>query len=164
MAQRQANAAQRQTETADRGLLNDRYQKATEMLRPGSGGGTATSSETLIAEDQINTLRPDLPTDIEPDGHQARSGLATLSTSCSWTTWATCPRKPRGGAALHSHRRTLRTAVPGHNVKPGLLPVGAHLRQPHVHRGGHRPGGPSFGHPGIRRPQRLVVTTMEPRS
>ena len=32
VAERQANAAQLQAETADRGLLNDRYQKATEML------------------------------------------------------------------------------------------------------------------------------------
>ncbi len=32
VAERQANAAQRQAETADRGLLNDRYQKATEMV------------------------------------------------------------------------------------------------------------------------------------
>ena len=35
----------------------------------------------------------------------------------------------------------------------GLLPVGAHLRQPHGHGGGHRPGRTSLGHPGIRRPQ-----------
>ena len=27
-------------------------------------------------------------------------------------------------------------AVPGHHVKPGLLGVGAHLRQPHGHRRG----------------------------
>ena len=42
---------------------------------------------------------------------------------------------------------------PGHHVQPGLLPVGAHLRQPNGHGGGHRPGGPPLGHPGIRRPQ-----------
>ena len=35
VAERQANAARRQAETADRGLLNDRHQKAVEML--GSG-------------------------------------------------------------------------------------------------------------------------------
>ena len=35
----------------------------------------------------------------------------------------------------------------------GLLPVGAHLRQSHGHRGGHRPGGASLGHPGIQCPQ-----------
>ena len=29
-----------------------------------------------------------------------------------------------------AHRRTLRAAVPGHHVKPGLLGVAAHLRQP----------------------------------
>ena len=57
------------------------------------------------------------------------------------------------GAALHPHRRTLRAPVPGYHLQPGLLPVGAHLRQPHAHRGGHRPGGPSLGHPGIQRPQ-----------
>ena len=60
-------------------------------------------------------------------------------------------RRVRG--ALHPHRRTLRTPVPGHHVQPGLLPVGTHLRQPHGHGGGHRPGGPSLGHPGIRRAQ-----------
>ena len=63
---------------------------------------------------------------------------------------------PRGRGvrgALHAHRRTLRTPVPGHHVQPGLLPVGAHLRQPNGHGGGHRPGGPPLGHPGIRRPQ-----------
>ena len=67
------------------------------------------------------------------------------------------PRRPRLPApgrrgvrgALHPHRRALRTEVPGHHVKPGLLGVGAHLRQPHGHRGGHRPGGASLGHPGI---------------
>ena len=32
------------------------------------------------------------------------------------------------------HRRTLRTQVAGHHVQPGLLGVGAHLRQPHGHR------------------------------
>ena len=32
VAERQADTAQRQAETADRGLLNDRYQKAAEML------------------------------------------------------------------------------------------------------------------------------------
>ena len=50
-------------------------------------------------------------------------------------------------------RRTLRAPVPGHHLQPGLLPVGAHLRQPNGHRGRHRPGGPSLGHPGIQRPQ-----------
>ena len=35
----------------------------------------------------------------------------------------------------------------------GLLPVGAHFRQPHGHGGSHRPGGPPLGHPGIRCPQ-----------
>ena len=32
VAERQASATQRQAETADRGLLNDRYQKSAEML------------------------------------------------------------------------------------------------------------------------------------
>ena len=31
--------------------------------------------------------------------------------------------------------------------------VGTHLRQPHGHRRGHRPGGAPLGHPGIRRAQ-----------
>ena len=35
---------------------------------------------------------------------------------------------------LHPHRRTLRAEVAGHHVQPGLLRVGAHLRQPHGHR------------------------------
>ena len=37
---------------------------------------------------------------------------------------------------LHPHRRTLRTQVVGHHVKPGLLGVGTHLCQPHGHRRG----------------------------
>ena len=37
---------------------------------------------------------------------------------------------------LHPHRRTLRAQIVGHHVKPGLLGVGAHLRQPHGHRRG----------------------------
>ena len=40
------------------------------------------------------------------------------------------------GGPLHPHRRTLRAPVVGHHVKPGLLGVGAHLRQPHGHRRG----------------------------
>ncbi len=63
------------------------------------------------------------------------------------------PRGRRVRGALHAHRRTLRAPVPGHHVQPVLLPVGANLRQPHGHGGGHRPGGPPLGHPGIRRPQ-----------
>ena len=38
------------------------------------------------------------------------------------------PRGRRVRGALHAHRRTLRTPVPGHHVQPGLLPVGAYLR------------------------------------
>ena len=45
---------------------------------------------------------------------------------------------------LHSDSRTLRAEVPGHHLQPGLLRVGAHLRQPHGHRCGHRPGGASI--------------------
>ena len=60
---------------------------------------------------------------------------------------------PQGGrgvrSALHPYRRTLRTPVPGHNVKPGVLRVGAYLRQPHGHRGGHRPGGAPLRHPRV---------------
>ena len=40
------------------------------------------------------------------------------------------------GHPLHPHRRTLRAQIVGHHVKPGLLGVGAHLRQPHGHRRG----------------------------
>ena len=54
------------------------------------------------------------------------------------------PRSRRVRGALHAHRRTLRTPVSGHHVQLGLLLVGAHLRQPHGHRGGH---------PGVRRLQ-----------
>ena len=63
------------------------------------------------------------------------------------------PQGAEESGALHAHRRTLRTPLPGHHVQPGLLPVGAHLRQPNGHGCGHRPGGPPLGHPGIRRPQ-----------
>ena len=50
---------------------------------------------------------------------------------------------------LHSDRRTLRTPVAGHHVQPGLLRVGTHLRQPHGHRRGNRPGRPPLRHPGV---------------
>ena len=63
------------------------------------------------------------------------------------------PQGSRGvRGPLHPDRRTLRAEIAGHNVQPGLLGVGAHLRQPHGHRG-HRPGGASLRHPGIQRPQ-----------
>ena len=61
----------------------------------------------------------------------------TTSTSCSWTTWATCPRSPRSHEVLFTliAERYERLVV-GHHVKPGLLGVGAHLCQPHGHRRG----------------------------
>ena len=37
---------------------------------------------------------------------------------------------------FHPNRRTLRTEIVGHHLQPGLLGVGAHLRQPHGHRRG----------------------------
>ena len=37
---------------------------------------------------------------------------------------------------LHPDHRTLRAQIVGHRVKPGLLGVGTHLRQPPGHRGG----------------------------
>ena len=43
-------------------------------------------------------------------------------------------RRVRG--TLRPHRRTLRAQIAGHQVKPGLLRVGAHLCQPHGHRRG----------------------------
>ena len=46
------------------------------------------------------------------------------------------PRRRGVRGPLHPHRRTLRAQIVGHHVKPGLLGVGAHLRQPHGHRRG----------------------------
>ena len=59
------------------------------------------------------------------------------------------PGRRRVRSVIHPHRRTLRTKVAGHNLEPGLLGVGAHIRQPHGHRRGHRPGGASFRDPGV---------------
>ena len=72
------------------------------------------------------------------------SAIWTCPASCaSWTTSTSCsstglPAPGRRGirGPLHPHRRTLRAPVVGHHVKPGLLGVGAHLRQPHRHRRG----------------------------
>ena len=77
-----------------------------------------------------------------PENCWQPSGTWICSVGCaSWTTLTS------------AHRRTPRTQVAGHHAQPGLLPVGAHLRQPHGHGRGHRPGGPPPGHHGIRRPQ-----------
>ena len=38
------------------------------------------------------------------------------------------PRRRGVRGPLHPHRGTLRTQVPGHHLKPGLLRVGAYLR------------------------------------
>ena len=74
------------------------------------------------------------------------------TTSCCWTTWGTCPKGPKSPRCSSRSSPNATNAGPGHHVQPGLLPVGAHLRQPNGHGGGHRPGGPPLGHPGIRRP------------
>ena len=57
------------------------------------------------------------------------------------------------GSALHPDHRAVRTLVLGNNLDPGLVPVGAHLRQSHGNGGGQRPGGASLCPLGIRRPQ-----------
>ena len=44
-----------------------------------------------------------------------------LPAGTTWGTW----KGPKSPGALHTHRRTLRTPVPGHHVQPGLLPVGS---------------------------------------
>ena len=77
----------------------------------------------------------------------------TPSTSCSWMTWATCPRAPRNPRCSSPSSPNATSAVIGHHLQPGLLRVGAHLRQSHGHRRGHRPRRPPLGHPGIRRAQ-----------
>jgi len=41
----------------------------------------------------------------------------------------------------------LRTAQRDHHHEPGLLELDPHLPGPHDRDGGHRPGGPSRGHP-----------------
>ena len=69
------------------------------------------------------------------------------------------PRLPapgcRGiGGALHAHRRTLRTAGPWESPPIWSCSQWEHIfANPMSNRGGHRPGGPPLGHPGIRGPQ-----------
>ena len=64
-------------------------------------------------------------------------GSSTATTSCCWTTWATCPRGPRSrSCSSPSSQNATSASRPGHHLQPGLLPVGAHLRQPHGHCGG----------------------------
>ena len=57
------------------------------------------------------------------------------------------------GSALHPDHRAVRTLVLGNNLDPGLVPVGAHIRQSDGNGGGQRSGGASLCHLGIRRPQ-----------
>ena len=73
----------------------------------------------------------------------------TTSTSCSRTTWATCPKVTGSPRSSSLSSPNARTQVPGHHVQLGLLRVGAHLRQPHGHRRSHRPGGASLRNPGV---------------
>ena len=76
-------------------------------------------------------------------GRQARSGPAPPAAQAGQLRLP-APRRPglpapgrrRVRGPLHPDRRTLRTPVVGHYVKPGLLGVGTHLRQPHGHRRG----------------------------
>ena len=44
----------------------------------------------------------------------------------------------------------IRLDLSGGNLKPGLLPVGPDLPEPHGHRRGHRPGGTSLCDPRVR--------------
>ena len=73
----------------------------------------------------------------------------TTATSCSSTTWATCPRAPRSPRSSSHSSPNATNGGPWASVKPGLLGVGTHLRQPHGHRRGHRPGGPPLRNPGV---------------
>ena len=99
-------------------------------------------------------FRPGLPPGAGTPGRQARPLAAATITKARQLRFPAAgrpgvpaPRGRRVQGALQAHRLTLRAPVPGHHIQPGLLPVGAHLRQPNGHGGGHRPGGPPLGHP-----------------
>ena len=63
-------------------------------------------------------------------GASATYESSTTTTSCCWTTWGTCPKGPRSPRCSSRSSPNATNAVPGHHVQPGLLPEGAHLRQP----------------------------------
>ena len=79
---------------------------------PGTGKTHARCALHRLDQQELLAAKRDLDLPRQAQAGQLRS--------CSWTTWATCPRAPIRGP-LHPHRRTLRTEVAGHHVKPGLL-------------------------------------------
>ena len=103
---------------------------------------------------------PGLQAGAGPAGRQAGSLAASTITEARQLRLPAVgrPGLPAPGCrgirgALHAYRRTLRAPLPGHHVQLGLLPVGAHLHQPHGHSRCYRHSGPPLGHPGIRRPR-----------
>ena len=129
------------------GLRTSRHRQDPRPVRPGPPAGG------------IRPLRPlhaGLPPGAGTAGRQTGPGPAPAAAPAGQLRLPAAGRPGlpapghRGvGSAIHTDRGTLRTPVPGHNLEPGLLRVGAHLRQPHGHRCGHRPGGASLRHPRV---------------
>ena len=92
--------------------LRELVQQCLDLGNAPGRANTGDKMMTLVASAQAGQLRLPAP---------RRPGL---------------PAPGRRGVRgpLHPDRRTLRAAVVGHHVKPGLLRVGAHLCQPHGHR------------------------------
>ena len=110
------------------GLRTARHRQDPRALRPGPPPG---GSRTL------RTLRSGLPPGAGTPRRQARSGPAPptaqagqLRLPAPGRRGLPAPGGRRVRGPLNTHRRTLRAPVVGHHVKPGLLGVGTHLRNP----------------------------------
>ena len=77
----------------------------------------------------------------------------TATTSCSWTTWDTCPRGPRSPRCYSPSSPSATSAAPWASPPTWSSPSGSTSSPTPWPGGGHRPGGPPLGDPGIRRPQ-----------
>ena len=123
------------------GSFVDRGVNVLAFGLPGTGKTHAVGHR--LVEATLGALRPGLPAGAGPCSppsgtwrYRDNYESSTTTTSCCWRP-GVAPRGRRVRGALHTHRRT-RTPVPG-SRPPGLLPVGAHLRQPNGH------GCPSTG-------------------
>ena len=105
------------------GLRSSRHRENTRPVRLGPPAG---GSRTLGA------LCPGLPAGAGPARCQAGPGATATTTKARQLRLPAAGRPgvpaPRGRGvrgALHAHRRTLRTPVPGHHVQPGSSPSGS---------------------------------------
>ena len=99
VAGQQAHAAQRQAETADRGLLNDRYQKATEMLG---------SSVLAVRLGGINALQS------LAEGHPEEYHVPVMKQLCSFVRH---PPEVEGQPTVASVDIDLGSAYPASNAQ-----------------------------------------------